>query len=152
MIRIRPAVPADASGIAALLCQLGYPDPPQAIEKRLRELAAQAAGVVLVAENDRGQLAGCIHVAIDCRLAEGRKGEITSLVVDEAQRSNGTGARLVLAASDWLQARGLDRLRVRCNAVRHRAHAFYEGLGFQLTKTQKVFDLPIGPSKKPDSP
>jgi GNAT superfamily N-acetyltransferase len=86
------------------------------------------------------------------RLAEGRYGEIASLVVDADQRSRGIGAGLVRAAAEWLQDRGMDRMRVRCNSRRERAHRFYERFGFQLTKTQKVFDIPIGtPSERPVS-
>ena len=55
----------------------------------------------------------------------------------------GIGADLVAAAQKWLQARGIGSLRVRCNAVRDRAHRFYERLGFRLTKSQKVFDIAV---------
>ena len=96
---------------------------------------------VLVAENGPGRIIGCVHVLIDRRLAEGRRGEITSIVVDERARSRGTGALLVRAAAAWLQRRDIERLRIRCNARRQRAHRFYEQLGFQLTKQQKVFDI-----------
>lgn len=150
MIHIRTALREDAPGITMLLDQLGYPETPETIENRLTEMNARSDSVVLVAEDDRGKLAGCIHVTIVRRLAEGVHGEIASLVVHEGQRSQGTGDRLVQSAAEWLRARGLDRVRVRCNAVRERTHGFYERLGFQLTKTQRVFDNQITPWRGSD--
>ena len=141
---IRPAVAADASRITALLHQLGYPEKPERIRDRLDDLGARAETAVLLAEDTRRQIIGCVHVMVDYRLAEGRRGEISSIVVDAGARERGVGAGLVAAAAEWLQARGIDRMRVRCNAVRERAHRFYERLGFETAKTQKVFDHPTG--------
>ena len=44
--------------------------------------------------------------------------------------------------------RGIGSLRVRCNAIRDRAHRFYERLGFQTTKSQKVFDIATDAPRK----
>ena len=35
--------------------------------------------------------------------------------------------------------RGLNAIAVRSNALRLKAHAFYEHLGYQVVKTQKAF-------------
>ncbi len=85
---------------------------------------------------------------VDNRLAEGQRGEITSLVVAAEVRSRGIGAELVAAVTQWLQSRGIGRMRVRCNAVRERAHRFYETHGFELTKTQKVFDIAFAAAQR----
>ena len=150
MATIRPATLEDVLGITALLCQLGYPETPEDVREHLSALCGQADSAILVAQDDRGRLTGCAQVLIDHRLAEGRRGEIASIVVDGRLRGRGTGARLVQAAGAWLASRGVQRMRVRCNAARDRARRFYERLGFQLTKTQNVFDIPIdglsGPS------
>lgn len=143
MTAIRPATLEDAPGITHLLHQLGYPETPEAVRDRVAQLGGRDDSAVLVAENDHGRIVGCVHVLIDCRLAEGRRGEISSIVVDDHLRSRGTGAMLVQAAAAWLKSRGIGRLRVRCNAVRDRAHRFYDKLGFQQTKQQKVFDAPV---------
>ena len=142
MIAIRPATVNDAPAVTVLLDQLGYAEDHETIRHRLRELAGRADSEVLVAEDHRRRITGCVHVLIDHRLAEGRRGEITGIVVAANLRSRGTGARLVQAAAVWLQNRGIARLRVRCNTARNRAHRFYERLGFHPAKTQKVFDLP----------
>ncbi|MGD9331012.1 MAG: GNAT family N-acetyltransferase [Desulfobacterales bacterium] len=140
---IRPARPEDTCQIAVLLRQLGYERTLPEVDHHITASAADPDVVVLVAVAPDGRLAGCLQAQISRRLAEGQYGEIASLVVDDAQRSRGIGARLVKAALNWLQASGIARLRVRCNTQRTRAHRFYERLNFHLTKTQKVFDMNI---------
>ena len=137
---IRPATIADAPQITALLHQLGYPDTEEAIECRLEMLGGQTDTIIQVAEDDDRQLTGCIQVVIANRLAEGQYGEIASLVVAEALRGRGVGRQLVDSAADWLNERGLSRMRVRCNAIRKQTHRFYAHLGFRETKSQKIFD------------
>ena len=73
-------------------------------------------------------------------LAEGTYGEIASLVIAEAQRGRGIGRQLVEHAARWLREKGMIKLRVRCNVVRKGAHRFYDRLGFDESKSQKVFD------------
>jgi len=139
MTHIRSAAIQDAEKIAALLHQLGYRRNAADIVQHLAELDERT--VVLVAVREDGQAVGCLQAMVDSRLAEGCRGEIVSLVVAADMRGQGIGAELVAAAAQWLQDRGIERMRVRCNAVRHRAHQFYERLGFQTTKSQKVFDI-----------
>jgi N-acetylglutamate synthase-like GNAT family acetyltransferase len=141
MATVRAAVIEDAETIADLLQQLGYERRAADIAQHLVALDKDAA--ILVAVDEDGRLVGCLHVLVDNRLAEGRRGEITSLVVAADVRSRGIGADMVAASQKWLQERGIGSLRVRCNAVRDRAHRFYARLGFQLTKSQKVFDITV---------
>ena len=146
MIHIRAAVNEDARVISTLLHQLGYQRTVEEISQYLAALDEDAA--ILVAVSEDGQTIGCLHVLIDDRLAEGRRGEISSLVVAAGMRSRGIGEELVTAAQKWLQNRGIGSLRVRCNAIRDRAHRFYERLGFQTTKSQKVFDIATDAPRK----
>jgi GNAT superfamily N-acetyltransferase len=83
--------------------------------------------------------AGWLHVAEIRTLESEPYAEIVGLVVDASRRSSGIGAFLVQAAIAWAAERGLDEIRVRSNVVRQRAHRFYERLGFDVIKTQKVF-------------
>jgi N-acetylglutamate synthase-like GNAT family acetyltransferase len=137
---IRPAAIKDASQITALLHQLGYPDTEQVVNRRLEMLDGKTDTIILVAEDDGRHLTGCIQVVIANRLAEGRYGEIASLVVAEDERGRGVGRQLVDSAADWLTGNGLSRMRVRCNAIRKQTHRFYAHLGFRETKSQKIFD------------
>jgi ribosomal protein S18 acetylase RimI-like enzyme len=147
MINIRAAGIPDAEEIADLLHQLGYARSAADIARHIATLDEKA--VILVAVRENGQAVGCLQAQVDSRLAEGLRGEIVSLVVAAEARSRGIGAELLTAAAQWLQERGIGRMRVRCNAARDRAHHFYERLGFQLTKTQKVYDIPVEAVRRP---
>jgi N-acetylglutamate synthase-like GNAT family acetyltransferase len=142
-IEIRPARLQDAAAIAALLHQLGYERPPAEVAPHIQASAANPETRILVALTPDGRIAGCLQAVITRRLAEGDCGEIASLVVDAACRSQGIGAHLVQKAAEWLQTCSIGRLRVRCNLKRARAHRFYENFGFQHTKSQKVFDIKL---------
>lgn len=136
---IRIARPDDAAAFADLLVQLGYPGvTPDDARRRLLQLLDRADHAVFVDEEDG--VAGFIHVCVTETLEHEPRGEIRTLVVDEARRSTGVGARLVEAAERWARQRGLARMRVRSNVLRERARRFYERLGYGVTKTQNVFD------------
>jgi GNAT superfamily N-acetyltransferase len=65
--------------------------------------------------------------------------EVNGLVVDETQRSAGTGAKLLQAAERWAAEKGCKSMSVRSNVVRERAHEFYLRNGYEHYKTQKAF-------------
>lgn len=137
-LQIRPATMDDAPGIAALLRELGYQVNAEEAAARFA-LIQHSDGELLVAVHNEADLVGCIHVFMDLRLAEGRAGEIVSLVVRSGLRGSGVGSHLVARAKAWVLARGCNRLRVRANAVRQQAHRFYQQQGFTEIKNQKVF-------------
>ena len=84
-------------------------------------------------------MAGFLHGFLGLALETGPRAEILGLVADAAVRGRGIGRRLVREAERWAQSKGHRTLTVRCNVVRTAAHAFYEGLGFECTKTQKHY-------------
>lgn len=135
-IQYRTATPDDAPDISSLLNELGYPVSSEEVKARLLEIR-DGDGAVLVAARDK--VIGCVHVFPDLRLAEGKAGEIVSLVVGSGLRGSGVGTGLIARAKAWSVEKGFGRLRVRANAVRDRAHSFYQQQGFELVKTQKVF-------------
>jgi GNAT superfamily N-acetyltransferase len=136
---IRPAVDADATAIAALSSQLGYPSTRDEILARLVALRSGGRTMVLVAEVDRAVI-GWIAVRDDLSLETGPFAEIAGLVVDEASRGRGIGEELVARGEAWARERGHARMRVRSNVLRERAHRFYERLGYTIAKRQAVFD------------
>lgn len=106
---------------------------------RLAALAGSPDDAVFVAVLGLTPVAW-IHVAIATLLESPRHAEIRGLVVTGALRARGIGAQLVARAEAWARERGAARVRVRSNLTRERTHAFYERLGYALTKSQKVFD------------
>jgi GNAT superfamily N-acetyltransferase len=141
-VAIRPARDADRTDLARLSTQLGYPMTAQEARERLAGIADHADHALLVAEQ-AGRLAGWLQVS-RVRVFESEDGvEIGGLVVDEALRGRGIGARLIVEAERWARERGCSRIRVRSNVVRERAHAFYRSAGFSEIKTQRVFEKPL---------
>jgi len=136
---IRPASPEDATVIALLATQLGYPNTPEEIATRLQDVLAQPGSEVLVALDDDGTVIGYGHVFGAHRVDTEPFAEIGALVVDETRRSRGTGAALVAAMEAWAIEHGYREMRVRSNVIRERAHAFYDRMGFGRVKRQQVF-------------
>ena len=134
---IRQFKPEDAQAVIGLLQELGYDVSQDQLAKRI-ELIQARDGAVFVYELNQ-QVLGCINVIIDARLAEGIVAEIVSLVVSEASRGHGVGQQLVEYAETWAQPQ-VDIIRVRCNAIRDKAHKFYKRQAFTEKKEQKVFE------------
>lgn len=141
-IALRPAQLADASVLAALSGQLGYPSSAEEMQARLQAILGREEHAIFVAEQG-GRVVGWIHVFI-LRLVEANpEAEIGGLVVDEVCRGQGIGRGLVRLAEDWARARGCATIAVRSNVVRERTHRFYEGLGYARVKAQYTFRKPL---------
>ena len=142
---IRDAVPADAAALAELSAQLGYPVPPDEMAERLAALLADPHHRVFVFSSDAGGVLGWVHVFRSLYLEAPPMAEIGGLVVDEAARSRGIGARLVARVERWALAHGLVRIRVRSRLEREDAHRFYDRLGYSRLKRQQVFVKDLAP-------
>ena len=146
MTRIRRARPEDASRLAALSGELGYPMTAEDAVGRLADLEARGDHALMVAE-DNGRVAGWIQVSLPRIFETPTSAEIAGLVVDAAERGKGLGRALVAAASGWAAERGCVAVRVRTNVIRERAHAFYVREGFLEIKTQKVLEKKLPPKE-----
>lgn len=137
---IRPARPADASAIAALLGHLGYPNEAGSIPGRIERLPEGDA--VLVAEDDAGKVVGVavLHLMRVIHL-DRPLGYITALVADPTRRREGIGKRLLEASEAWARAAGCYRLALTSAEHRSDAHAFYPACGFPLTGRRFGKDL-----------
>jgi GNAT superfamily N-acetyltransferase len=127
---IREASIADASAIAALITQLGYPATSSEISDRLAYWLPDATSVILVAEAD-GRVVGSLSLhAIPYLERTGRWARIESLVIDESARGTGAGRALIAAAEE--AARQWNCLTVEVTSSRSRAdaHAFYRQMGY----------------------
>lgn len=136
-MKVRTAAVSDADRLAELATQLGYPSSGDDIRRRL-PLVDEDGHCLRVAELD-GRVAGWIHAAHVALLDSDPYVEIKALVVDEQARGLRIGEELVREVESWARARGCAALRVRSNVLRERAHRFYERLGYEIQKTQRVF-------------
>ena len=139
MITIRAAVGTDASAIASLSGELGYPGSGDNVGHRLAVLAADPAQCVRVAEDADGSVIGWAHAAEQMVLESGLRCELLGLVVAAAGRRSGAGRALVAAIEQWAAERHLPVVSLRCNEIRTAAHAFYARLGYDHAKTQRAF-------------
>ena len=140
--RIRLARASDATRLAALSGELGYPATDKEIRARLAKLKPTSEHAVFVAETDEG-VVGWLHVSRDHLLEVPVRAEINGLVVSAMARSHGVGRLLLLAAEDWARKQKCTGMSVRSNVIRDRAHAFYEREGYEHYKTQKAFRKPL---------
>jgi GNAT superfamily N-acetyltransferase len=138
-VHIRPIQRADAAAAAVLCAQLGYPTDASALLARMEQVTGDANRAILVACVD-DEVVGWIDLSIEYHLQTEPAGLIGGLVVSERARGQGIGLRLSRAAEDWARSRGVRRLRVRSNAIRERAHAFYLRDGYERVKTSAVFE------------
>jgi len=147
MTVVRTARLEDASAIAAMSGELGYPASPELVERRLAILLADRTQCVLVAEHgDRG-IIGWAHAAEQVVLESGTRCELLGLVITAAERGAGGGRALVSAVEAWAAARDIPVVSLRCNIVRKAAHAFYARLGYEAAKTQLAFRKRLDPSE-----
>ena len=143
---IRRAVVSDASELARLTSQLGYPVTDASIRARLARIIGTSNDCLLVAEGSGGELGGWVHGFLSQLLESDYRVEIGGLVVDGRIQRAGLGRRLVQAIEDWAVENGVTELSVRCREERSGAHAFYEHLSFRHIKTQRVFRKRLGTS------
>jgi len=143
-LEIRHASPVDASAMAALIAELGFPAPVDTIASRL-DILLDAAEVVLVAARD-GVLLGLVTVHITPTLHRPTPvGRFTALVVTERARRQGVGRALVESAERMLTARGCGLVEVTSNQLLSDAHSFYQRLGYEATslRFKKTLSPPI---------
>jgi GNAT superfamily N-acetyltransferase len=95
--------------------------------------------VLFVAVVPRVGVVGWVAVSERRALLSSRRADIEGLVVEDEYRGNRIGEMLVDAAEAWARRRGCTALRLLSNVVRERAHEFYRRLGYDVLKTEYVF-------------
>jgi N-acetylglutamate synthase-like GNAT family acetyltransferase len=129
----RPARHEDAPRIAELLGQLGYPTSREAAARRLRALLDSEADEVWVAELD-GRIAGLVAIHVSGALEyDGEVAKVSAIVVDERERRQSVGKRLMAFAEREARRRGCVVLFLTTAERRKDAHAFYRSLGYEQT-------------------
>ena len=142
-MRVRLMTLADASEVANLSGQLGYPSTPRQIERRFQALESRDDSALFVAEADDGAVSGWAHVLVQALMESEPYAQLMGLVVAEGGRRRGAGRALLAAAEDWARQRGLSLMRVNSNSARTLARPFYERMGYSIRKTQWVFSREI---------
>ena len=128
---IREAAHGDASSLANLLGQLGYPADARDLPRRLTRLTARGSAVAFVAELE-GSVVGVATAHAFASIHAGHDvAWLTTLVVAQEARHRGVGRALVAAAEGWARTHDCRRLSVTTALHREDAHAFYDRLGYQ---------------------
>ena len=142
--QIRRAAEGDAEALAGLSGALGYGAEREVIRERLQAILGSDSNLMIVAVDPGGRVVGWLQACAGHRVQTGSRVEITGLVVDAEVRRRGVGRRLVGEAVRWAQGRSAEAVVVRSNVQRAESHRFYPALGFDLSKTQAVYqrDLP----------
>lgn len=131
--RIRAAEREDASVVAELLGQLGYPTDAVVVRRRLDTLLSRADSAVVVAEV-WGDVVGLGALQLFPVLHEDVPlGQLTALVVAEPCRGRGIGQALVRHLEETARAVGAHRIVVTTANHRAPTHRFYERLGYRWT-------------------
>jgi GNAT superfamily N-acetyltransferase len=142
-LKIRRARRTDAARVAELSAELGYPATTQQVEARFLRLLPKTKHLLLVAEVPGTEIVGWIHVSVANLIESDLRAEVNGLIVAEAHRSLGAGARLLEAAENWARNCGCRTVNLRSNVIRERAHKFYDRQGYEHYKTQKAFRKPL---------
>jgi GNAT superfamily N-acetyltransferase len=131
MIDVRPVRPSDASEVAELLTQLGYPADSDQVRGRLDRWLHDQHGAVMVAELN-GVVAGvaALHSMPLLEHDESR-GRLVALVVDQAYRRHGVGRALMAWAEQEARRLGCHQMEITSSRYREEAHRFYGELGYE---------------------
>ncbi|UCE27390.1 MAG: GNAT family N-acetyltransferase [Candidatus Coatesbacteria bacterium] len=139
-VNIRDAREFDACAIAGLLEELGYPNTPEFVIRKL-ELLGDDDNPVFVAEAG-GEIVGFVSLHImPVFHEEPLYCRITAVAVTETYRRRGVGRRLMEHAEAVALAAACGRIELTSNERRTWAHVFYETLGYEGTSRKFVKTL-----------
>jgi len=133
-VDLRAATPDDASRIAALLSDEGYPAGPSDIVARLERFAPPDSQVLVAALE--GEVLGFVALHVMPRFEHAdRIARILALVVDPGVRERGIGRLLVAEAERVARGRGAVFVELTAGHHRPEARRLYESLGYDPTVT-----------------
>ena len=136
-IVIRDAQRDDATAIAQLLGELGYPNTSKFVLTKIQKMSGRRRDRILVAEK-RACVVGVLSLHIMPLLHKrGDLCRVSSLVVTEKNRGQYIGGRLMEMAETYARANNCVYIEVTSGDQRLRAHEFYYKLGY--TRSAKRF-------------
>ena len=123
---ITDAVATDEAAVIALWHAVGLTRPwnDPAADFRMA-LAGPCSTVLLACEG--ADLAGSVMVGFD-----GHRGWVYYLATDPAWRGRGIGRALMVAAEDWLKARGCPKIQLMVRGDNLAAKGFYAAIGYDV--------------------
>jgi GNAT superfamily N-acetyltransferase len=132
-VNIRMPTLADASAIATLVTELGYPSTRAEIAERLARLISMESAYVRVADIN-GEVIGLVigHIFPSIHVTE-VVAWLTTLVVSSKARREGIGRLLASSCEEWAKGQGALRLSLTSGIHRDDAHVFYTRLGYDST-------------------
>ncbi|MGD0547339.1 MAG: GNAT family N-acetyltransferase [Terracidiphilus sp.] len=134
-IRIRPATAADRAHLISLInAAFGietFLEGTRTDEERLA--AMMQTGEILAAEDDAGQLLGCVYTEV-----RGTLGYLGQLAVDPAHQGKGLARRLMTAGEEHLRRRGCSAVEITVLNLRPELPPLYRRLGFVETGTAEA--------------
>jgi N-acetylglutamate synthase-like GNAT family acetyltransferase len=140
-LSVRDARGADSDAIAELIGELGYPAAGNDVRRRMRAHESRDGGRLLVVEA-AGEVVGfaSIHF-LPLIHYEQPLCRITAFVVSLKLRRKGVGRTLLDAIEAIAREGGCARVEVTSNDRRTDAHAFYQGLGYEMASKRFVKTL-----------
>ncbi len=136
-MKIRPATLEDASVIASLIGELGYPCEDEQIRGRLPKVFESGDKIFLAEIDD--QIGGMICYSSRARLSSDQEvGRITAMVVHSRLRRKGIGRALVQFVEDYARKNNHAAIELTTRLDRREAHEFYSNLDFK--ETSKKFE------------
>jgi GNAT superfamily N-acetyltransferase len=135
-VTVRPATEQDLPAVLAIYAQPGVDDGEKLAIDEARTILARFAHypdyTLYVAEHD-GAVVGTFAMLVMDNL--GHLGAPSAVVEDvavlPALQGNGVGQAMLRAAFAKAKDKGCYKVALSANIKRERAHAFYEGLGFE---------------------
>ena len=151
---VRPATEADVPAVHRLAVEFhafhvrGLPgrlrlpdpgaDPPSRLDKALRAILEDPAGILLVADHG-ADVVGFAEASLHTEAATpfvvgGTIGHLQSLLVTEAARGQGHGRRLLDAAERWLHEQGATEIQTDAWEFDAGPLGFYEAAGYSTMR------------------
>jgi GNAT superfamily N-acetyltransferase len=138
-VSVRRLTVQDASSVAELSSQLGYPSSSEDLRQRLEQILRSSERIALGAVLN-GQLVGWIDASVERHLQSPESVVIGGLVIRDQMRGFGIGKRLCDEIEQWTRSKSIQLLRVRSQVIREDAHRFYLREGYRKAKTSLVFE------------
>ena len=142
-MKVRQATPEDVPSLVALFQELdrmqadwrvftprpGFYDE---VGQKYREAMGHPDAVVLVAEDDEGEIVGMAYgeTRVPSRFSDERALEVSGVVVRGGYRGRGVGHELVREAAAFARDRDIDWVEIKTFTPNQGAMAFWEKLGF----------------------